>query len=340
MIKITTYDFLSKNSIAFVLVRNEFKEKIKNQIQAEHSSLKTFSKKYFKMSDSTLKNEFRISQYLKFDRLMRIANILSIQKAEVYDEIKAVFARGSSTSKRIFLPKELNVDESFVEGYALYLAEGDNGSNGRTKPRKLRFTNSNLAVHKLFIDWLKCHFPGNYFYFKVLIPQEKAFSKEDSDNIKTLLRIEDNQIRTQTCRWKRKTGFVYRTCLDSALVIDLILEIENKIKDICRKNKKLAAAYIRGMMVGEGTAYFNRSRYVRIEMKNQKEIEYLHKLFILLGFKCEPSVRAERDCMWSIYIGAKQLKKYNDLIGFGVHVARQKILNAAVDKKLRKNQFG
>ena len=43
--------------------------------------------------------------------------------------------------------------------------------------------------------------------------------------------------------------------------------------------------------------------------------------------------------MWSIYVGAKQLKKFYDEIGFGVHEARQKILEEAVNKVLRVNQY-
>lgn len=74
-------------------------------------------------------------------------------------------------------------------------------------------------------------------------------------------------------------------------------------------------------------------------MKNKEEIHYLHEIFTMLGFKCKPSLRTTRENMWSIYIGAKQLKKYYDEIGFGVHKKRQRILKSAVNKKLRVNQY-
>ena len=150
--------------------------------------------------------------------------------------------------------------------------------------------------------------------------------------------VKDIKKRINTHNVKIKQGHYnkiikYRVCFDSAIIIDLILVIESKIKDLCKKDKKLAAAYIRGMMIGEGTAYFNRSRYVRIEMRNEKEIKYLHELLIMLGFDCKPSLRKERDNMWSLYIGAKQLKKFNDLISFGVHEKRQRVLERAILKK-------
>lgn len=75
-------------------------------------------------------------------------------------------------------------------------------------------------------------------------------------------------------------------------------------------------------------------------MKNEKEIKYLHKLFTLLGFKCKPSLRTTRPNMWSLYIGAKQLSKYHKLIGFGAQNKRQRILEKAVNKRLKINQYG
>ena len=131
----------------------------------------------------------------------------------------------------------------------------------------------------------------------------------------------------------------YKIHFDSAVLIDLILSIENTIKEFCIKDKNLAVAYIRGMMIGEGTAYFNRSRYVRIEMRNEKDIKYLHGLLIMLGFDCTPTLRSNRHDMWSLYIGAKQLDKFTKEIGFGVHQERQKILEQGANKILRVNQY-
>ena len=131
----------------------------------------------------------------------------------------------------------------------------------------------------------------------------------------------------------------YNLFCERAVLIDLLLSIESKIKELCGKDVKLAAAYIRGMMIGEGTAYFNKSRYVRIEMRNEKEIKYLHQLLTMLGFECTPTLRSNRHDMWSLYIGAKQLDKFSKEIGFGVHQERQKILLEASQKVLRVNQY-
>ncbi len=273
--KINTYNFLINNNIIHVKVDKPFLREIKRKIIQKYSSLREFNLQKLKICYGTLKLEFNKNKYFKFNRLVRIAKDLGISKEEVFSHIKVFFAKGSNTRRELILAKELPIDEQFVEGYALYLAEGDNGSNGRTIPRKVRFTNSDFPVLKHFQNWLTRYFPNNGYYFKVLIPYNKVFTEEHYNYIKNYFNLDDSQIKTKRCKWKRKTGFVYRICCDQAILIDLILSLEETIKKISTSDRKLAAAYIRGMMIGEGTAYFNRSRYVRIEMRNEKEIKYL-----------------------------------------------------------------
>ena len=337
--KIHVYDYLRNSKIAFVLVRNSIRKHILNEIKLKYGNKRKYAHEILKISANTLDSELYNNKYLKFDRLLKIIGTLGISTPIFYDYIISFYAKGSNTCKEIVLPRELEINEFFVEGYALYLAEGDNGSNGKTLPRKVRFSNSELAVHKRFINWLNTYFPNNDFYFNVMIPYPKILTQEHRNHIVSYINLDERQLKVKTYKWKRKTGFVYKTCLDSALLIDFILAVENKVKELCLQDGKLAAAYIRGMMIGEGTAYFNKSRYVRIEMKNEKEIKYLHELFVLLGYDCKPTLRTTRSNMWSLLIGAKQLKKYYEEIGFGIHEKRQKILEKAANKVLKVNQY-
>jgi len=260
-----------------------------------------------------------------------ITGHLGISKEELYTHIIGFYHWGSHKDC-IQIPKLLEIDEFFVEGYALYLAEGDTGFSGDTRPRKFRFTNSEITVINHMIRWISTYLPKIESYVNVINPSGNDINFENVGRL-----INNDQIRFKEDSYNQVVK--YRLCVDSAVIIDLILAIEDKIKELCKKDKKLAAAYTRGMMIGEGTAYFNKSRYVRIEMRNEKEIKYLHQLFTLLGFECKPSLRNERHDMWSIYISAKQLMKYYDEIGFGIHEKRQVILEKAINKKLRVNQY-
>jgi len=331
MNRINTFDYLRNNDLVNVKISNDFKQNLKVKILNKYSTLIKFSKE-IDIPRETLAHMFNYSKYLKFDKLLRIAKEFDISDEEIYNEILALFARGSNTSKELMLNKELVVDEFFVEGYALYLAEGDNGSNGKTIPRKFRFTNSEPSVINHMVKWIKTYFPNNEFCVRVINPQGNTI---DFDHIKELINHGNLRFREESYNKIVK----YKIYFDSAILIDLILSIESTIKELCTKDPKLATAYIRGMMIGEGTAYFNKSRYVRIEMRNEKEIKYLHKLLTLLSFDCKPVLRSNRHNMWSLYIGAKQLAKFAKEIGFGIHQERQQILEQGVNKVLRVNQY-
>ena len=332
-----TFKSLSKNSSIYVNINPFFCQKIKSLIIKNYKSLRRFNHRWLKINCGTLKWEFRKAQYHPLPRLLKIAEILKINKEEVFENIKGFRVSGSHRKNALIFPRKIRVNENFVEGYALYLAEGDSGFNGRTIPRKVRFTNSNLGVIKFFIQWLRTCFLNSDFYLNIILPPKMAINEGFVNQISERLNLNINQIKIRNDYYNKKIK--YRICCDQAILIDFILNLEDTIKKLCSSSEKLAASYIRGMMIGEGTAYFNRSRYVRIEMKNEKEMKYLHKLFRMLGFACEPHLRTERENMWSIYIGAKQLKKFYDEISFGVHQERQKILEEAVNKKLRVNQY-
>lgn len=330
--KIITFDYLRNNSLAHVKVSSAFKLDLKSRILNKYRTLNKYNREKLNINLQTLALEFSKNKYFKFDRLLKIIKDLNISKEELYNEILAFFARGSKTSRELILNKELEIDEFFVEGYALYLAEGDNGSNGTKTPRKFRFSNADANVINHMIKWIKTYFPNNQFYVIAVNPKGNFI---DFEKIRKLINHDNIRFKEETYNKIIK----YKLCFDSAILIDLILAMQLTIKELCTKNPKLASAYIRGMMIGEGTAYFNRSRYVRIEMRNEKEIKYLHQLLTMLGFNCKPYLRSNRYDMWSLYIGAKQLAKFAKEIGFGVHQERQQILEQGANKVLRVNQY-
>jgi len=332
MYKISTFDYLKDFKRIHVKITNEFFYKIKNKILEEHNNLTKYNKKFLIANYITLQSEFKKNIYHPFYRILKIIETLNISKEELYSNIIGFYNWGSHSNCEVKISQELNIDEFFVEGYALYLAEGDTGFSGTKKPDGFRFTNADANVINHIIKWLKTYFPGNEFYVVAINPQGTLV---DFDRIKTLINC--NKIILKEDSYNKIIK--YRIILDRVVLIDLILSIESTIKELCFKDPKLAAAYVRGMMIGEGTAYFNRSRYVRIEMRNEKEIKYLHKLLTLLNFDCKPVLRSNRYNMWSLYIGAKQLEKFAREIGFGVHQERQQILEQGVSKILRVNQY-
>lgn len=328
--QIPTYDYLKDFKRVHIKINDGFFNEIKDKIIVKYKSLRNYNQA-LKIGYPALKWEFKKNNYHPFYRILKIMGHLGISKESLYEHILGFYHWGSHNDC-MPIPRLLEIDEFFVEGYALYLAEGDTGFSGDTRPRKFRFTNSEIMVINHMIRWISTYFPDTKSYVNAINPSGNDI---DFKSIRRL--INNDQIRFKEGLYNKVIK--YRLCIDSAIIIDLILAIEGKIKELCRIDKRLAAAYIRGMMIGEGTAYFNKSRYVRIEMRNEKEIGYLYQLFTLLGFECKPSLRSERHDMWSIYISAKQLKRYYDEIGFGINEKRQAILEKAINKKLRVNQY-
>lgn len=330
--QIKNFELLEQFNRIHIKINYRFFCKIKSNIIKKYNCLRRYNQKILRINYPTLKWEFKKNNYHPFKRILIIISHIGISKKELYNNIVGFYHWGSPRMEVIYLPRYTEVNEFFVEGYALYLAEGDTGFNGSKKPRKVRFTNSNIDVINHFIKWINTYYPKNRFYVNIILP---LHTKIDFKNIK-------NPINADTIKWQWSNYnkiIKYKVCLDSAIVLDLILSMNKKIKQICSKDKKLASAYIRGMMIGEGTAYAKRSRYVRIEMKNETEIKYMYKLFTMLGFNCKPSLRTTREDMWSLYIGAKQLSSFNKFIGFGIHKERQRILEKGINKKLKVNQF-
>ena len=329
--KIITFDYLKQFNRIHVKITDSFFNKLRNIILKEYG-IKRFGKNILRINEGTFQSEFVRNVYHPFSRILSIIKYLNIEEKELYDNILGFYHWGSHNNCDIQISRELEINEFFVEGYALYLAEGDTGFSGNKRPRHFRFTNADVNVINHMIKWINTYFPNNGSYVSVINPNGNEINFGEINKL-----INHDKIKFSEGDYNKIIK--YRIYVDRAVIIDLILSIENIIKELCSKDSKLAAAYIRGMMIGEGTAYFNRSRYVRIEMKNEKEIKYLHKLLTMLGFDCKPVLRQDRKGYWSLYIGAKQLDKFAKEIGFGVHNERQRILEKGANKILRVNQY-
>ena len=149
-----------------------------------------------------------------------------------------------------------------------------------------------------------------------------------------------DSIKVNNWNAKRKSGVCYRVCLDSAVIIYLFLELKKQVKELVQKDDNLMRAYIRGMMMGEGTVHHKGSfHYVRIEMKNKEEILFLASLFEKLGFRFTCKERGTRKGIWYIYIGGKDnLLKYYETIGFGALEKRQRVLEKIAEWYTNLNQ--
>src|SRR3989344_6237945 len=166
---IITFDFLKEFKRIHIKLTDDFFNKIKNKILSEYKSISKYNKEFLRINDATLQWEFKKNAYHPFYRILKIIEILKISKEELYNNILGFYHWGSLRNY-LQIPKELKIDEFFVEGYALYLAEGDTGFSGNTRPRKFRFTNADINVINHMIKWFNKYFNELPTYIQVDIP--------------------------------------------------------------------------------------------------------------------------------------------------------------------------
>lgn len=131
---------------------------------------------------------------------------------------------------------------------------------------------------------------------------------------------------------KYNTITKYRVCLDNAILIKIFLGMRKELQKIIVQDKHLASAYIKGIMAGEGTVYHNRSKYVRIEMKNETEMKFIAKLLKILRIRYTVHKRPKRPGMISFYIGGREnISRFYEIAGFGCHLTRQEKLRKLVN---------
>ncbi|MAG45764.1 MAG: hypothetical protein CMH63_03270 [Nanoarchaeota archaeon] len=172
--------------------------------------------------------------------------------------------------------------------------------------------------------------PKSRQIYENLLKRISKLIKETEEFFLEQLKTKEKNIHIYEC--STVTMPKYKISLERKIFLLIILKLQKSIKKLCKINKEFASKYLEGISAGEGTAYAKKIRYVRIEMRNPKEINFLSKLFKLLEINYILGKRSTRKDMWWIYISKEHnLKRFNDLIGFNLIPHRQRILEQAID---------
>jgi len=321
--KIHTLPILERTNTVFTSVEHAFTEKLIEKIKKSYGTINQFNEKFFKIERHAFNWAFKNRYGHNFGRLLQICQLLDINEQELKSNIQGFYSWGSH-NKPVRIPEQIEITEMFVEGYALYIAEGDTGDSGVKKSRKVRFTNTNTSVINFFSGWLKQTFLEIPVYLVIFVPE-----KQDYEDTRPGINISDIRIKTSKGSYNKQIK--YRLCMDNAITIDILLAIRETVRSAVREDAALAAAYLRGLMAGEGTVYNNRSKYVRLEMKNEPEIQLAKELLTNLNIDFTHHKRTTRERMESIYVGGKEnIRRYYELVGFGAHKGRQEKLRELV----------
>ena len=185
------------------------------------------------------------------------------------------------------------------------------------------------------MKWLIKYLKQRKEDFRIYIYVPNEFNYENfTSEIARKLDINGNQIIIYRDKYVTKPKF--RISIGRVTIMQIFYYIEPLIKYYSSKNKSLAAAYLRGLMAGEGTVYSGKlnkalncyTKYVRLEMKNEREVKFAGKLLKLLKIDYKLKERKDRKEHWVIYIygGKKNFSRFVKLVGFGCNENRQRKL--------------
>ena len=320
------YPILLEDNNIQLNLNKEFIIYIKNEILKKYKTLRRYHRlKRNNLSYSNLKYLFSSCKFYSIKKINDIMMDFDINRELLINNVICFRFHGSHVETRI--PRFLNIDNKFVQGYSLYIAEGDTGLSGKNKPQKLRLTSSDLPIISFFRDWILKYFKQNLndidYYIYIPLNEEIDYKKYE-----VLLSSKNLHIYYD----KSVTVPKYRISVDRKLIIDLFLKIEDKVKELVLNSNELSSYYLKGIFDGEGTAYCKKFKYIRLEMKNKVEVEFLSKLLINLKINHTLKERNTRKGMYTIYLSRKDnINKFSDFVGFELVSRRQEVLNRIVN---------
>lgn len=211
----------------------------------------------------------------------------------------------------------MKIDEDFVKGVSYYIGDGR-----MTAPRSLLTVNQDIETIKFFIKWLQKYFKFDLqnIKIKILVAQpsfnesilKKIFSKK--------LGIKYKEIHSVKQKYNAKPHHsdLVEIWANNVLARRNFDKSIPMVKKRCLKNKKLALAYVKGIMAAEGSPKYHKksgSRNVHLKMKDKEEIKYIGNLLNnILGIKSSILKIKTEEGMWLITIsGIEEIKKLNDL---------------------------
>jgi len=196
-------------------------------------------------------------------------------------------------AKALF-PKRIEIQNELVECFGMYQGDGQKSIKSKSY-QSTRFSNSEPRLLKLFLKFLNCFDVRNKdincdlrisknikhtesqlidYWSKLLdIPSKNFYKIQWRDN-----KYKDSKVAPYGTLTIIYSNSSFRVIFDSML---------NYIKKQTLNNKRFAASFLRGLIAADGNVYYNQSglREVSIAAKEEKDREYIRKLFCLMGIQ-------------------------------------------------------
>lgn len=180
-----------------------------------------------------------------------------------------------------YLPRFKNFNRDFfVEGIGLYIAEGATSE----KTNEIALSNTNPNVLRFYMRWLKHCFDVSKDNLNIYVYTHDPNFDKNKLIQKWFKRLYCTKI-SRTYYYKKSEQECGLVVCSRAVLRYLLNELINEAKQLAKSDKKLAHAYLRGILAGEGHVYINEKKWqhhVEFGLKDKKEIGFIMHLLYLL----------------------------------------------------------
>ncbi|MCX6741784.1 MAG: hypothetical protein NTX24_01245 [Candidatus Pacearchaeota archaeon] len=275
-------------------------------------------------------NSFLLSELLK------IVSYLGINKNHVCGNITKIKLGKNSTW---ISPLRMKLDEGYTEGVGYYVGDGRARTN-----RSVSTVNNNELTLMFFVNWLTTYFRIKPQHIRATVywPNNDFNENEVNLHFSRILRLPLQNIRVVERKGKRILSPLVEIGHNNTTLKKLYDKSIIIVKNLCINNEDYAIAYLRGILVAEGSPKHHKpssSRGVHIKMKSKELSEFNKTLLIKIG--CKPAIYPTSDGEWVVCLsGVDDLERIKDIDGFKYHSKKREkliqMLNTYKHKQVKK----
>lgn len=278
---IDLYKLISKSDLVRISIKKEFRDHVKNKLKNKFETLKQASIE-LRINFVTFQNWWLGRRGPLLKDWLNLCKELDISEDDCFKNIESFYSNNWRYS--IMFPRFREIDEELLaEGVGLYIAEGITSKNSN----EISLSNTDFGVLKFYIKWLGHCFDIDKNKLNIYVySHDENFNKNDLIE-KWLKKLKVSRINN-VYYYKKSTKECGLIVCSRSILRYLLNELIVEAKILIKKDKKLAHAYLRGILAGEGHVYIDKNRpirYVEFGLKNKKEIEFIIDLLNMLGIK-------------------------------------------------------
>jgi hypothetical protein len=292
------------------------------------------------LKDSITKRQGNIKEFAKqnsiiYDTLNRWITLSNYRKREppisfVFDtcnkhELNQILNKEKISLRigRCFqtVPRKIRLNELFYEAYGLYLGEGCEKAN------KITFTNTDVNLLRLVIEWIQSIDSEIKIKAYIYVPQKSNMNINKANNIIKELGFAKENIGGFYIN-KKSAKVCLLLHINNAALKYVLDESKSKIHDYMLSDSGSTKAFLRGYLAAEGSIYLSKKpneHYLDIGFGKEKEFILIKNCFDKLGIPFKTSIYKNKYPRLRIYT-KENLKKIKEFGGFGKNIERQKKL--------------